>query len=450
MANDTADATANWPSIDDLCPLLAAATFTHRVFPLMELPPELRLRIYRFAIHDTIDGILARPRGSKPVRSSSNWQEEWDGCPRFLGSLALLHTSREVRSEVKRDFRNIVDSQYGDMRAESRSLLEMWIADEFDSNSYVANYQAYIEAERDVGVMRIAYWLLEHANGYWPTVDYSCIPLNKAVRSRELFRSIPSKQSFRGSPSARGPSVFCSRLEAASDNLNLSENAFRLSDYQDTHDEDNPGNTAGQISSDRDQSSLKRGSPSLGSKIDTNTATMTRVKHSSIDKKSSNLSKSAEWKERTHLWKLRQQLRPGREQLKTSTVSELNPAGSSLEVYARRTTVKLNKSDDWKERRHLWKLRQRLRPGLVQLDQQAITSSPFTLQIDNKQRVAGKKRKADAGAASAHKKTKTTPNDATSANEQQVFLLMDLPSDLRIRIYQHAVHGLVDTVTSTT
>lgn len=72
MANDTAGATADGPSIDDLCPLLAAASFTYKAFPLMELPPELRLRIYKFAIHDTIDGILTRPRGSKPVRSSSN------------------------------------------------------------------------------------------------------------------------------------------------------------------------------------------------------------------------------------------------------------------------------------------------------------------------------------------------------------------------------------------
>lgn len=60
-------------SIGDLCPLLAAATLTYQAFPLMDLPPELRLRVYKFAIHDTINAILNRPRGS-PAQSSSEWQ----------------------------------------------------------------------------------------------------------------------------------------------------------------------------------------------------------------------------------------------------------------------------------------------------------------------------------------------------------------------------------------
>lgn len=64
-------------------------------FPFMKLPAELRLQIYKYAIQNTIDAVLARP-----LPTSSDRKKIWNTCPAFIGAQALLHTSSEVRAEI--------------------------------------------------------------------------------------------------------------------------------------------------------------------------------------------------------------------------------------------------------------------------------------------------------------------------------------------------------------
>ena len=61
-------------------------------FPFMKLPPEIRLMIYEFGIHNSIEAAISQ------VSSSSTRRFE---PPAYLGALALVHTSSGIRKESR-------------------------------------------------------------------------------------------------------------------------------------------------------------------------------------------------------------------------------------------------------------------------------------------------------------------------------------------------------------
>ena len=72
--------------------------------PLMKLPVELRLRIYKFAFKDIVDGIVADAANKKRMHQDAD--EMWPSHsnpkadhPIFVGVLSLLHVNRELRRE---------------------------------------------------------------------------------------------------------------------------------------------------------------------------------------------------------------------------------------------------------------------------------------------------------------------------------------------------------------
>lgn len=73
--------------------------------PLMKLPTELRLRIYKFAFDDIIDDIVADAASKKrmyleadvPLPSAKSVSRADN--PIFVGVLGFLHASRKLRSE---------------------------------------------------------------------------------------------------------------------------------------------------------------------------------------------------------------------------------------------------------------------------------------------------------------------------------------------------------------
>lgn len=72
---------------------------------LMELPTELRLRIYKFALDDIFNDIESDAANKKRMYQEANLQ--WPSpdsvsradLPIFVGVLGLLHTNRELRRE---------------------------------------------------------------------------------------------------------------------------------------------------------------------------------------------------------------------------------------------------------------------------------------------------------------------------------------------------------------
>lgn len=80
-------------------------------FPIMKLPVELRLKIYDFALQDTVDSVVSPPFNTlkKAGRSLRPPLEDlylgtrtlgYAKCPPIVGALALLHTNRAIRSET--------------------------------------------------------------------------------------------------------------------------------------------------------------------------------------------------------------------------------------------------------------------------------------------------------------------------------------------------------------
>jgi hypothetical protein len=70
--------------------------------PLMELPTELRLRIYRFAFKAIVDDIASDAASKRPVdldpESACPLPSSGDQ-PIFFGALGFLHVSRDLRRE---------------------------------------------------------------------------------------------------------------------------------------------------------------------------------------------------------------------------------------------------------------------------------------------------------------------------------------------------------------
>ena len=69
----------------------------------MKLPPEIRLMIYEFGIHNSIEAAISQ------VSSSSTRRFE---PPAYLGALALVHTSSGIRKESRNAMGAIADRQY--------------------------------------------------------------------------------------------------------------------------------------------------------------------------------------------------------------------------------------------------------------------------------------------------------------------------------------------------
>ena len=73
--------------------------------PLMKLPTELRLRIYKFALNDIVDDIESD--AAKKKQAHQDAEKPWPSSellseadhPTFVGVLGLLHISRELRRE---------------------------------------------------------------------------------------------------------------------------------------------------------------------------------------------------------------------------------------------------------------------------------------------------------------------------------------------------------------
>jgi len=70
--------------------------------PLLELPTELRLRIYELAFEDITDGIESDTTHEQRLHQDSDTR--WESLSRaaqpiFVGALGLLHTSRSLRRE---------------------------------------------------------------------------------------------------------------------------------------------------------------------------------------------------------------------------------------------------------------------------------------------------------------------------------------------------------------
>lgn len=88
----------------------------------MELPVELRLKIYDFAFQETIDSVVSPPfntpkagRSLRPPLKRLIEQRHllnYTRCPRIVGSLALLHTSRTLRLETIDTFQWLVVVNY--------------------------------------------------------------------------------------------------------------------------------------------------------------------------------------------------------------------------------------------------------------------------------------------------------------------------------------------------
>lgn len=73
-------------------------------FQLTKLPTELRLKIYKLAIEDTIERHLALSTRREPTHLIRQ-----EG---YKGALALVHTSRMVRAESAREILSAVEAEF--------------------------------------------------------------------------------------------------------------------------------------------------------------------------------------------------------------------------------------------------------------------------------------------------------------------------------------------------
>lgn len=112
MANDTPTTAADMPDQ------------AQQNSPLMKLPTELRLRIYKFAFEDIIDDIVtdAASRKREYQEAETLWLSlsiQKADHPIFVGVLSFLHANRELRREcldallaLTRAFQNVCYDQY--------------------------------------------------------------------------------------------------------------------------------------------------------------------------------------------------------------------------------------------------------------------------------------------------------------------------------------------------
>lgn len=73
--------------LDTMAAQMTNSEKSQQPFPFMELPAELRVMVYKFALQDTVDAIL------------SSTSDDAESPELSHGALALLHTSKTVRRE---------------------------------------------------------------------------------------------------------------------------------------------------------------------------------------------------------------------------------------------------------------------------------------------------------------------------------------------------------------
>ena len=124
------------------------ATSSSPPFPFMKLPIELRLQIYNLAIQETIEHAF---RTSTSVDGPN---------PKYLGALALAHTSSTMRAESVREMLPVVQAEYTKWR---RTYFAIWGAS-------VSRFMARVDATvtEDVGV----------------SVNAECCEVNEAAMHR--------------------------------------------------------------------------------------------------------------------------------------------------------------------------------------------------------------------------------------------------------------------------
>lgn len=76
--------------------------------PLLRLPSELRLAIYDFALQDTLDDTIAQDKASSRLDRTS--EDNPEPLP-FIGALAILHTSRALRTEGADTMRSLAEAK---------------------------------------------------------------------------------------------------------------------------------------------------------------------------------------------------------------------------------------------------------------------------------------------------------------------------------------------------
>lgn len=595
MADYTAAATADGPSIDDLCPLLAAVALgpsrnlrahaqqpssdaSPKAFPLMDLPTELRLYVYEFALQDTLNSIVAPPFGKpKPGRSKRPLSagpgssfvspNEYVRCFPLVGALALLHTSREVRAETTDAFERWASAHRDMLEVREDCILKGCLQERmarvppfksFLERLHEASFE-WREALEDTYVAKSIGNLLRDAR------TFEMEQRRRKLKNERIFAKTAVEDITAGN---RGQeSVVSDRLENAT-STHVQQDMCLPSDparnnISTTQPDTGTSNRHLTIERDRnfirpvagegasslrrlaahgryqldtksklehlvalDRGSLLKPSAHLGGLLLKHKDFDVKIGHANRPVSQKSLQRHASRKEGTsspdhrmlhpkkRQWQPDQyspsldilstvveatqsirSKRPSLNSIKSkaeivgstthitntedrvgTTLSYKNedpgevvlhthaqpfessrtasqialtsglwtePVGKAVE----RTNIHFSDNADWRERRQLWRLRQQLRPGHAQ------SHNPVVLlgdDDDGKRTAAGGKRKADDCAEHAQKKTKIEPKDATSEHDQQAFRLMDLPVELRLRIYQHAVQGLVDTVVATT
>ena len=91
-------------------------------FPFMKLPPEIRLMIYEFGIHDSL--VTAISRASLPITGRFE-------PPAYLGALALVHSSSGIRKESRNAMGAIADRQWRSLKPrgwENYESFLVWLA----------------------------------------------------------------------------------------------------------------------------------------------------------------------------------------------------------------------------------------------------------------------------------------------------------------------------------
>lgn len=96
--------------------------------PFLRLPSELRLTIYDFALQDILDDMTAQDKASS--RQGRTYKDHPKPLP-FIGVLAILHTSRALRTEGADTMRLLAEAEYEQLsqdeirtHAELHNLLE--------------------------------------------------------------------------------------------------------------------------------------------------------------------------------------------------------------------------------------------------------------------------------------------------------------------------------------
>ena len=105
--------------------------------PLMKLPTEVRFMIYAIALQQTIDHAISPPFGTPRLMPAPACKQKWSRDPTrirhtfprstvkyppLVGALALLHTSRQLRSESAQEFNRLGHAHTKALGARDRDL----------------------------------------------------------------------------------------------------------------------------------------------------------------------------------------------------------------------------------------------------------------------------------------------------------------------------------------